>query len=430
MSNISIAGNYIGFGNSGAIYPNSPSSVTYSDNVVFDWRNSDYSTTALAAYKASGIMSRYPSIATIYGSPNYNLFATPGVATNFVGGFSNQRMYSSTGASIFTELAISDSSTMMTSSPDALGGFDPGKDVIDLSRIDANMSVAGVQNFAYIGNAPFSGTGAQVRSYTSGGQTYVQAKLAGETSADLALFLPHAALTLTGANFALTANASSAALAAAAALKVSTTAISGGAREYSYSNVVGKNYSSYQSVVANGNLAAESFNMSATSGQISVIQPGVTITRGSAAESLQAGGGTFALAFHANEAINIGSGASSTVINLGTKFGAETITGFDATSAAPDTLQLSTAAFSYLNAGMNSGSGLIGRSRALGVDLIGSHHQRYLRRQGDAVWIDFSDPCRVFVDPLHLTQAGARPSAPRLTQQKRKQNFPLTLMDS
>ncbi len=88
---------------------------------MIDWHNPDYSTTALAAYKASGIISRYPSVATIYGSPNYNLYATAGVATNFVGGFSNQRMYSSTGASIVTELAISDSSTMMTSSPDAFG---------------------------------------------------------------------------------------------------------------------------------------------------------------------------------------------------------------------------------------------------------------------------------------------------------------------
>ncbi len=163
--------------------------------------------------------------------------------------------------------------------------FDPGKDVIDLSRIDANMSTAGVQNFTYIGDAPFSGAGAQVRWYTSDGQTYVQAKLAGETSADLAILLPSGADTLTSANFALTSNASSAALAAAAALKVTTVANSGGAREYSYSNVLGKSYSSYQSVAANGSVAAESFNMSATASQISVIQSGVTITRGSSGKT-------------------------------------------------------------------------------------------------------------------------------------------------
>ncbi len=190
MSNISIAGNYIGFGNSGAIYPNSPSSVTYSDNVVFDWRNSDYSTTALAAYKASGIMSRYPSIATIYGSPNYNLFATPGVATNFVGGFSNQRMYSSTGAEHLhrtRDFGLLDHDDVFTR---CARRFRPGQGR-HRSQPDRCEHVGGRgAEFRLHRQRPVQRHGRTSPLVYSGGQTYVQAKLAGETSADLAFSSP------------------------------------------------------------------------------------------------------------------------------------------------------------------------------------------------------------------------------------------------
>ena len=84
------------------------------------------------------------------------------------------------GANIFTFLAISDSTA---SAHDTITNFDPAKDVIDLSRIDANITTPGLQHFTFIGTAPFSGTGAQVRYQLNPAtdQTYVEADLAGDS---------------------------------------------------------------------------------------------------------------------------------------------------------------------------------------------------------------------------------------------------------
>jgi hypothetical protein len=62
------------------------------------------------------------------------------------------------GANIFTFPAISDAEA---GGLEYIANFDPAKDVIELSRIDANITTAGLQHFAFIGTAPFSGTGAQ-----------------------------------------------------------------------------------------------------------------------------------------------------------------------------------------------------------------------------------------------------------------------------
>ena len=53
--------------------------------------------------------------------------------------------------------------------------------MIDLSHIDADITTAGVQNFTFIGSAPFSG-GAQVRYQLNptNDTTTVQAALAGD----------------------------------------------------------------------------------------------------------------------------------------------------------------------------------------------------------------------------------------------------------
>ena len=84
------------------------------------------------------------------------------------------------GADIFTELAVSDATV---NSADYIAAFNPAKDVIDLSHIDANLVVAGVQKFTFIGTAPFSGAGAQVRYVQdpANNMTCVQADLAGDS---------------------------------------------------------------------------------------------------------------------------------------------------------------------------------------------------------------------------------------------------------
>ena len=193
-SNINIDNNYIGFGLYGAFYPGAQSGVTESGNTVFDFTNPIYSTEAWTAYVAAGIPTAQlvtstgadikattTSPTTLYGA-GYMVHMFGGVGeTNFVGGFGRQYMFSGPGASIFTELAVSDSSA---SSADYIAAFNPAKDVIDLSHIDASLTAPG-QSFTFIGTAPFSGGSAQVRYQQdpANDMTYVEADLAGELQA-------------------------------------------------------------------------------------------------------------------------------------------------------------------------------------------------------------------------------------------------------
>ena len=117
--------------------------------------------------------------------------------------------------------------------------FDPAKDVIDLSHIDANLTAAGVQKFTFIGTAPFSGAGAQVRYQQdpANNVTYVEAELAGDSSPDLSI-RSRGLQTLTAANFALTAAQSKSrpgGRRGSARTKIPPPAAS--ATEYSYTNV-------------------------------------------------------------------------------------------------------------------------------------------------------------------------------------------------
>ena len=70
--------------------------------------------------------------------------------TNFVGGYGPQFVFAGQAANILTYLALGDGG-------DRISGFDPAKDVIDLSHIDADITTAGVQSFTFIGSAPFTG---------------------------------------------------------------------------------------------------------------------------------------------------------------------------------------------------------------------------------------------------------------------------------
>ena len=163
--------------------------------------------------------------------------------TNFVGGFGSQSLFGGQGANILTYLAIGDGG-------DRMSGFDPAKDVIDLSRIDANITEAGLQNFTFIGAAPFS-VGAQVRYQLNptNDTTTVQAALAGDPTADFTITLG-GLVSLTAANFALTAGQSSADLADGAVLTYSKVQTAAGApTETAYSNVQGRAYTSYRIVL-------------------------------------------------------------------------------------------------------------------------------------------------------------------------------------
>jgi hypothetical protein len=58
--------------------------------------------------------------------------------------------------------------------------FSVASDKLDLSSIDANLSIEGNQAFAFIGKDNFSAEGGQVRFYTSGSDLIVQAEIKGD----------------------------------------------------------------------------------------------------------------------------------------------------------------------------------------------------------------------------------------------------------
>ena len=212
LNNVSVTNNYLGFATFGQYFPGTENMATVSGNTTVDHSNPAQSTQALAAYVAAGP----PTAIVVSGTPggagetgtvpttllgNGYISAQLGSAgsgeTNFVGGYGEQILHGGQGANILTYLALGDGG-------DVMSAFDPAKDVIDLSQIDADILTAGVQNFTFIGSASFSG-GAQMRYQLNPttGTTTVQAALAGDNTADFSITL-YGLRPLTAANFALT----------------------------------------------------------------------------------------------------------------------------------------------------------------------------------------------------------------------------------
>jgi hypothetical protein len=363
VSNVSITGNYIGFETYGPFYPATPG-VSETGNTIVDFTNPTPSILAQAAYAAAGVPTAGVISATTgsvwaiaSGSKPMTIFGNGIVGedlqagageTNFVGGAGTQHLYGGQGVNIVTELAMSDRG-------DTVSGFNPAKDVIDLSHIDANLTAAGVQNFTFIGTAAFSGAGAQARYQfdTTKNVTTVQVALAGDTSADLTITLM-GLLPLTAANFALTAAQSSADMAAGALETYSKVQTSGASFEYLHSNIVGRAYTSFESFSGPGygNLAANELNLSSTADELLLYDANQTVSRGAAVELLQTGTGQDTLGYHPVETIDATTSGSEHFI-FAAGFGAETIKGFGASGASVDTIQLATSSFSYLTPGMS-----------------------------------------------------------------------------
>jgi hypothetical protein len=230
FSDISITNNAIGFGQFSDFASGPQSGVTSSGNMIFDYTNPAYSAQAWSAYLASGLPTTNLVVSsgagnnitgaatgstTLYGNgTNEHLYGTAN-ETVFVGGFGTQYMWGGSGKNIYTYLSIADSTA--TGGEDSIGNFDPTKDVIDLSHIDANLSVAGLQNFTFIGTAALGGAGGQVDYVQNAAtdETDVQVTLVGDSQPDMVIRLG-GLLNLTAADFALTAAQSAAATAPAA----------------------------------------------------------------------------------------------------------------------------------------------------------------------------------------------------------------------
>jgi hypothetical protein len=370
ISDVSIANNYIGLYQYGAYYPTTTGVASLSGNTIVAFSSPAILTQALSAYEAAGVPTKNVVSATASGGATAtgsapttilgndfvgaHLFAGAG-ETNFVPG-PDQYLFTGLGANILTYLAIGDGG-------DAVSSFNPAKDVIDLSHIDANITTPGLQSFTFIGTAAFSGSGAEVRYQLNPAKnvTYVEVDLAsdaGNLTPDFTLTL-EGLVPLTAANFALTPAQSSADLAAGAALTYSKVKTAAGApTEYAYSNVQGKAYTSFESFYGSSGLAADDLNLSTTSNELVLYQPSVTVPRGAGSESLRIGtGGADPLTYHPVETINATTSGDEQFI-FSASFGNETINGFEVSGASPDTIDLATASFSYLTAGMSQAQDL------------------------------------------------------------------------
>jgi hypothetical protein len=365
ISNVSIANNDIGFTAFAPYYYTTTGVATVTGTTMVDFSNPTASTQALAAYQASGLPTANvvsgtsggaagsgsaPTTILGNGFGSAHLGAGAG-ETNFVGGAGSQLLFGGQGSNILTYLAIGDGG-------DRVSNFDPSKDVVDLSHIDADITKAGVQNFTFIGTAAFSG-GPQVRYQLNptNNTTTVQAALAGDPSADFSITIAGLA-PLTAANFALTPSQSSADLANGAALTYSRVQTAAGAPpEYAYSNVQGRAYTSFEEFYGSGFATADDLNLSSSTNELVLYQPSLTVTRGGGSEALQVGTGSDPLSYHSVETIDAStSGSEQFIFSAG--FGNETINGFSASGATPDTIQLSKSAFSYLTTGMTQAQAL------------------------------------------------------------------------
>jgi Peptidase M10 serralysin C terminal len=274
--------------------------------------------------------------------------------TNFVGGAGHQVLIGGKGANILTYLAVNDGG-------DQIGAFDPAKDVIDLSHIDADIIQAGLQNFTFIGSAPFDGKGGEVRYQLNPSATdpttTVQAVLAGDITADFTITIG-GLVPLTAANFALTPAQSTAALANGAALTYATVRTPAGApTDIAYSNVAGRAYTSYDAFSNALGLLGENLNLSSATNELMLYGPNQTVTRGGGAESLQAGTGSDPLSYHAVETIDATTSPSEQFV-FSAGFGNETINGLAGAGANSDIIRLASSAFSYLTPGFTQAEDL------------------------------------------------------------------------
>ena len=409
-TNVSVANNYIGFGAYGPYFPGTDTYVLPGANTIVDFTNPTYSTQALTAYQAAGLPTAAVVSATSAGSSAATGSAATTVLgngfigahlgagtgeTNFVGGFGSQLLFGGQGANILTYLSIGDGGDRMAS-------FDPAKDVIDFSRIDADITKAGVQNFTFIGSAAFS-SGAQVRYQLdpTNNVTTVQAALAGDPFVDFTITL-QGLVPLTAANFALTASQSSADLANGAALtysKVST--VAGAPTEYAYSNVQGRAYTSYQSFYGSGfaNLAADNLNLSSSANELELYAPSSTVTRGGGSETLQVGtGGADPLTYHPVETIDASATGSETFI-FSAGFGNETINGFSASGANLDSIQFAKSAFSYLTPAINQAEDL---ANVMSQATRGPSGLTFTDSHGDSLTLTGVTPAMIAANPAMI----------------------------
>lgn len=137
---------------------------------------------------------------TLIGNDGHDGVAGYAGNDRLYGGAGADRMWGGTGADRFLFKATTDSTRSVT---DTIYDFLVSEqDRIDLSAIDARLSVGGDQAFSFIGTAAFSGEGSELRHEKLASDTYIYADVDGDMVADLKIRLDDA-ITLTSGSFIL-----------------------------------------------------------------------------------------------------------------------------------------------------------------------------------------------------------------------------------
>jgi Ca2+-binding RTX toxin-like protein len=150
--------------------------------------------------------------ATIFGGGGNDQIRGGLLVDTINGGDGNDKIIGYTGADVITGGTGSDQFRYLLASDSGLGAaadritdFTIGGDRLNFSALDTNTGLAGVQGFAFVGNAAFSGGGAASIRYTnSGANLLVQADVNGDGIADMEIILQGLnGGTLTAADFIL-----------------------------------------------------------------------------------------------------------------------------------------------------------------------------------------------------------------------------------
>ena len=382
FSNVNISNNYVGMGYWGDFiysYGADGAGVTTSNNVSVSFYNPVFSSTAWTAYQAAGvgtdnlivsksgadITGASGGSSTLYGAgTTEHLFGTAN-ETIFVGGAGKQYLVAGAGTNIFRYLSFGDSVVMNS---DGVSNFKVAKDVIDLSRIDADPSTAGVQNLKFIGSGDFSAAGGEVRFVqdASAKTTTVQATMAGSSTVVFQLTLS-GLVNLTQANFALTSAQSNllardSAVYSHGVLQTATSYLADGSSQVRTYNADGSYVAAQRSVSGqvvsesavdrNGNLLAAQSD-SGSGNAVSLYADGVTINAGKS-DALKIGSNSFNLSSNSNMNIDV-NGHSGTIFNFSQGFGHATISDLAGSSSYA---HLNSSLFSYLNSGMSQAQDL------------------------------------------------------------------------
>ncbi len=106
------------------------------------------------------------------------------------------------GADVFDFNSVSDSGTTYATRDEIINFSQAYGDIVDLRGIDARASMAGNNMFKFIGEKQFSGKEGELRSFISGGKTYIAADIDGDRSNDFTIQL-NSAIKLVATDFIL-----------------------------------------------------------------------------------------------------------------------------------------------------------------------------------------------------------------------------------